>query len=936
MKLVSLRLMVVFTAVVLVPAVWAEAIVTSDVDDREYRYFELDNGLKALVINDPSADKAAAAMDVYIGSADNPIARPGLAHFLEHMLFLGTKKYPEPDEYQAFISANGGSHNAYTATEHTNYFFDVRADALAPALDRFAQFFVAPLFTPEYVSRERNAVNSEYSARIKDDMRRSLDALREVVNPKNPAAQFAVGSTATLADKENDPVREDLIKFYQDHYSSNNMALVVLGRESLDELETMVRNQFAAVPKHELMQPRPAEPLFSDGDLPKMLSVVPVQELRSLMLFFPVPQLLPHYREKPMEFISNLVGHEGPGSIVDILKQKGWAEGLGAGTGFDDRYTSSMLVNIQLTKAGWENRDQVIGLFFAGIEQLRKQGVKAWRYKEQKQLAELDFRYQEKQDPQRTVSYLAEQLQEYPAAEVYRAAYLFQKFDKKLIKDYLSYITPNNLFLMATAPEVEPDKVSEFYETPYKVESLKEKTWPQADDLVAQLQLPERNPFIPDNLKLLASSAAQALPQKLTLDETETWYKTDTAFGVPRGAVLVRTLLPAAGQDLTQATKLSLYQRMVEESLNSFAYPATLAGLNFSISANTRGLDFQVSGYSDKQQELLAKLFDRLTDYDTLAPEFERVKTQLDRDWRNADKRPPYAQLFSDLSVIMFSPQWSTEDKLASLKGITVEDMKPFIESLYQGGDARVLVYGNFSEPDARHFAQAVDKLLTANSQWQMPDAKVLKLDTQPDWWWLTVDHPDQALVGYLQGENDSLKEQAYVLLLQQVLNSDFFNELRTEQQLGYIVFATNVTYKQVPAMALIVQSPQASVVEIQHSMETFLRDFKLDSEDLLNQHKAALLVELQQAPKNLNEQAELYWDNILQERWTFDRREAMVKEISAITLADFNQFYQKVVIKQPRWLWLAAGEAEDKPKAEPWITNLDKFKTQSPVYTYE
>ena len=102
-----------------------DAPIQSDVDQRSYRNLELANGMKVLLISDATADKAAAAVDVATGSGDDPQQRPGLAHFLEHMLFLGTKKFPNPGEYQAFISAHGGSHNAFTSLEHTNYFFDI-------------------------------------------------------------------------------------------------------------------------------------------------------------------------------------------------------------------------------------------------------------------------------------------------------------------------------------------------------------------------------------------------------------------------------------------------------------------------------------------------------------------------------------------------------------------------------------------------------------------------------------------------------------------------------------------------------------------------------------------------------------------------------------------------------------------------------------------
>src|SRR6478735_4419302 len=155
------------------------------------------------------------------------------------MLFLGTEKYPQSGEYQTFINAHGGSHNAFTALEHTNYFFDIDPQQLQPALDRFSQFFISPLFDGNFVEREKNAVNSEYQARIRDDERRSWDVLREMFDSSNPASTFSVGNLATLSDTANSKVRDDLLAFYQRHYSANTMTLVVLGREPLPALQAM-------------------------------------------------------------------------------------------------------------------------------------------------------------------------------------------------------------------------------------------------------------------------------------------------------------------------------------------------------------------------------------------------------------------------------------------------------------------------------------------------------------------------------------------------------------------------------------------------------------------------------------------------------------------------------------------------------------------------
>ena len=143
--------------------------VVSDNDHKQYRYLELDNELRVLLISDDQADHGAASLDVHVGSLQDPKARPGLAHFLEHMLFLGTKTYPTAGDYQSFISQHGGSHNAFTAAEHTNYFFQIDGEQLQGALDRFSRFFHEPLFTEEYVQREKDAVHSEFKSKYKDD-----------------------------------------------------------------------------------------------------------------------------------------------------------------------------------------------------------------------------------------------------------------------------------------------------------------------------------------------------------------------------------------------------------------------------------------------------------------------------------------------------------------------------------------------------------------------------------------------------------------------------------------------------------------------------------------------------------------------------------------------------------------------------------------------
>jgi secreted Zn-dependent insulinase-like peptidase len=109
-------------AVIAVPQTIDETFVRKRaLDERDYKSLTLDNGLRVLLVSDPKSNRSAAAIDVNVGYFSDPKELPGLAHFCEHMSFLGTKKYPQEEEFSTFLAANGGSSNAYTDSEDTVY-----------------------------------------------------------------------------------------------------------------------------------------------------------------------------------------------------------------------------------------------------------------------------------------------------------------------------------------------------------------------------------------------------------------------------------------------------------------------------------------------------------------------------------------------------------------------------------------------------------------------------------------------------------------------------------------------------------------------------------------------------------------------------------------------------------------------------------------------
>ncbi|GMG31577.1 unnamed protein product [Ambrosiozyma monospora] len=201
-----------------------------DIDDRQYELIKLQNNLVALLIHDPTTDKSAAALDVNVGAFNDPPNLPGLAHFCEHLLFMGTEKYPSENSYSSYLSKNSGSSNAFTAALHTNYYFEISNQAFEGALDRFAQFFISPLFNPSCKDREIMAVDSENKKNLQNDNWRLYQLSKSTTNPSHPYHGFSTGNKVTLGDKplaDGLNVRDELLKFHEQYYSANLMRLVM-------------------------------------------------------------------------------------------------------------------------------------------------------------------------------------------------------------------------------------------------------------------------------------------------------------------------------------------------------------------------------------------------------------------------------------------------------------------------------------------------------------------------------------------------------------------------------------------------------------------------------------------------------------------------------------------------------------------------------------
>ena len=216
-------------------------------DTRKYKTIRLPNKLELILVSDTSLDRSAVALAVKAGSYDESNGFWGQAHFLEHMLFLGTQKYPENGSFNPFISSNGGMNNAYTYLDHTNYMASIKNNAFEGLLDRFSDYFKAPLLSAQYIDKERNAVHSEWSMKGVYDgvILGHLNGL--TLNPEHPVANFTWGNLNSLRDQHDQTLHQTTVDFYNKYYQASRMKVALVSNRSIAELELIAKKYFADI-----------------------------------------------------------------------------------------------------------------------------------------------------------------------------------------------------------------------------------------------------------------------------------------------------------------------------------------------------------------------------------------------------------------------------------------------------------------------------------------------------------------------------------------------------------------------------------------------------------------------------------------------------------------------------------------------------------------
>ncbi|XP_063512168.1 nardilysin isoform X4 [Pongo pygmaeus] len=823
--------------------------------------------------------QSAAALCVGVGSFADPDDLPGLAHFLEHMVFMGSLKYPDENGFDAFLKKHGGSDNASTDCERTVFQFDVQRKYFKEALDRWAQFFIHPLMIRDAIDREVEAVDSEYQLARPSDANRKEMLFGSLARPGHPMGKF----------------------FW----------------ETLDTLEKWVTEIFSQIPNNGL--PRPNFGHLTDPfDTPafnKLYRVVPIRKIHALTITWALPPQQQHYRVKPLHYISWLVGHEGKGSILSFLRKKCWALALFGGngeTGFEQNSTYSVFsISITLTDEGYEHFYEVAYTVFQYLKMLQKLGPEKRIFEEIQKIEDNEFHYQEQTDPVEYVENMCENMQLYPLQDILTGDQLLFEYKPEVIGEALNQLVPQkaNLVLLSGANEGKCDLKEKWFGTQYSIEDIENswaELWNSNFELNPDLHLPAENKYIATDFTLKAFDCPETeYPVKIVnTPQGCLWYKKDNKFKIPKAYIRFHLISPLIQRSAANVVLFDIFVNILTHNLAEPAYEADVAQLEYKLVAGEHGLIIRVKGFNHKLPLLFQLIIDYLAEFNSTPAVFTMITEQLKKTYFNILIKPE--TLAKDVRLLILEyARWSMIDKYQALMdGLSLESLLSFVKEFKSQLFVEGLVQGNVTSTESMDFLKyVVDKLNFKPLEQEMPvQFQVVELPSGHHLCKVKALNKGDAnseVTVYYQSGTRSLREYTLMELLVMHMEEPCFDFLRTKQTLGYHVYPTCRNTSGILGFSVTVgtQATKYNSEVVDKKIEEFLSSFEEKIENLteeaFNTQVTALIKLKECEDTHLGEEVDRNWNEVVTQQYLFDRLAHEIEALKSFSKSDLVNWFK-------------------------------------------
>lgn len=927
----------------------------SPTDKAVYQAIKLPNEMEVLLISDEKANKSLFSVGISVGSMEDPLNQQGLAHYLEHMILMGSKAYPETNSLDAFLTKNGGQNNAYTAPDKTVYYLQVNHNAFDEAVARLSDAFAAPLLAESNAKKEVNAVNAEMVRAKSSDGHLIHSVNRATANPAHPFSKFSVGNHETLSDKPDSKLQDALWQFYRQYYSANRMKAVLYSNQPIEKLAQLAAQNLGKVENKQIKQPYSDLPLFTDAQRGVMIYYKPITPMKMLAVSFDLPEDKAAFKQKSGEFLSYLFSNNTSGTLSDYLVKNGLSD-----SGIQADYTADVSRNrgdftlyIDLTEKGLAAKEQIISLVFQQIARLKQDGIQPSYFAELKESLNQRFTHLREEKDFDYAAQLVSQMIDYPLANIINQPYIAEKLDPQAVKAKLDLMNLDNARILLVSNSRKTELSTPYFGARYdirKISQTERKNWLNFSGNPA-LNLPEPNPYfatdfalnpsdktrlVPTNIKQQTGSQIYAMPSRYFSEEAKA--KVMLEFGIARNNRQVNQLVGA-----------TLLNYMAELARQQMDFQASVAGLDADVSASEYGIVISAEGYTQHLAKLFQDYLQQFSRFELTETAFKQAKERY-TDVLDAElKANAQRQSFSALANFANYPHYDLDQRRVALEKITLTDLQNLRQQLLsRHTSTRLLAVGNLSDQQLNElFSQAESVITNQNSALHF--GQYLDVAKQPRKlnYIKSIPHQDNALtIAYFPAGYTETDSNARAMLLGNLLANWYFDDLRTDKQLGYSVHARAERIGKTAGISLSVQSPTASPSTIMAHNERFIQEsltrLNALSDSDFEKYRQSLLEILAQKPESLSAEFAEHRTDFLRGNANFDRKAQIIAQLKQLTKAELLDFYRNTFVAQNGLVFLsqAIGTKTDinqpaKPTGFELIESIEQIQQTFDVKNY-
>ncbi|WP_252360493.1 pitrilysin, partial [Escherichia coli] len=632
------------------------------------------------------------------------------------------------------------------------------------------------------------------------------------------------------------------------------------------------------------------------------------------------------FRSKTDELITYLIGNRSPGTLSDWLQKQGLVEGISANSDPIVNGNSGVLaISASLTDKGLANRDQVVAAIFSYLNLLREKGIDKQYFDELANVLDIDFRYPSITRDMDYVEWLADTMIRVPVEHTLDAVNIADRYDAKAVKERLAMMTPQNARIWYISPKEPHNKTAYFVDAPYQVDKISAQTFADWQKKAADiaLSLPELNPYIPDDFSLIKSEKKYDHPE-LIVDESNlrVVYAPSRYFSSePKADVSLILRNPKAMDSARNQVMFALNDYLAGLALDQLSNQASVGGISFSTNANN-GLMVNANGYTQRLPQLFQALLEGYFSYTATEDQLEQAKSWYNQMMDSAEKGKAFEQAIMPAQMLSQVPYFSRDERRKILPSITLKEVLAYRDALKSGARPEFMVIGNMTEAQATTLARDVQKQLGADGSEWCRNKDVVVDKKQSVIFEKAGNSTDSALAAvFVPTGYDEYTSSAYSSLLGQIVQPWFYNQLRTEEQLGYAVFAFPMSVGRQWGMGFLLQSNDKQPSFLWERYKAFfptaeakLRTMKPEE---FAQIQQAVITQMLQAPQTLGEEASKLSKDFDRGNMRFDSRDKIVAQIKLLTPQKLADFFHQAVVEPQGMAILSQISGSQNGKAE-------------------